>query len=171
MTGIAAEPLPLDDLARHFELGTLASARFDIGQMLALNRGVLATLPFSAVADRLPGGATEAFWLAVRGSLDLLKEARGWWDVVAGTIVPPVIEGGRDLLLTARRLLPPEPWDNAVWTTWIAALERATERTGEALLTPLRLALTGEDSGPDLADLLPLIGRPRAASRLAIAAA
>jgi hypothetical protein len=30
--------------------------------------------------------------------------------------------------------------------------------------------LTGEDSGPDLADLLPLIGRPRAASRLVIAA-
>jgi glutamyl-tRNA synthetase len=171
MTGIAAEPLPLDNLARHFELGTLASARFDITQMLALNRGVLATMPFSAVADRLPGGATEAFWLAVRGSLDLLKEARGWWDVVAGTIVPPVIEGARDLLLTARRLLPPEPWDNAVWTIWIAALERATERTGEALLTPLRLALTGEDSGPDLADLLPLIGRPRAASRLAVAAA
>jgi glutamyl-tRNA synthetase len=171
MTGIAADPLPLDALARHFELSTLASARFDIAQMLALNRGVLATMPFAAVADRLPGGATEAFWLAVRGSLDLLKEARGWWDVVAGTIVPPVIEGGRELLLTARRLLPPEPWDNAVWTTWIAALERATERTGEALLTPLRLALTGEDSGPDLADLLPLIGRPRTASRLAIAAA
>jgi glutamyl-tRNA synthetase len=171
MTGIGAEPLPFDDLARHFELGTLASARFDIAQMLALNRSVLSTMPFSAVADRLPGGATEAFWLAVRGSLDLLKEARGWWDVVAGTIVPPVIEGARDLLLTARRLLPPEPWDNAVWTTWIAALERATERTGEALLTPLRLALTGEDSGPDLADLLPLIGRSRAASRLAVAAA
>jgi glutamyl-tRNA synthetase len=171
MTGIADEPLPLDDLARQFELADLANTRLDITQMLALNRSVLRTMPFAAVADRLPGGATEAFWLAVRGSLDLLREARGWWDVVAGTIVPPVIEGARDLLLTARSLLPPEPWDNAVWTTWIAALERATERTGEALLTPLRLALTGEDTGPDLADLLPLIGRPRAASRLAIAAA
>jgi glutamyl-tRNA synthetase len=171
MTGFADEPLPLDDLARQFELANLANAQLDITQMLALNRNVLSTLSFAAVADRLPGGATEAFWLAVRGSLDLLREARGWWDVVAGTIVPPVIEGARDLLLTARSLLPPEPWDNAVWTTWIAALERATERTGEALLTPLRLALTGEDTGPDLADLLPLIGRPRAASRLATAAA
>jgi glutamyl-tRNA synthetase len=106
----------------------------------------------------------------VRGRLDLLKEARGWWDVVAGTIVPPVIDGARELLLTAGHLLPPEPWDNAVWATWIAALERATGRSGEALLVPLRLALTGEDSGPELADLLPLIGRPRAANRLAIAA-
>ena len=174
MTGVApanGEPLPLEELAKHFELTDLAASSFDVTRMLEINRRVLGSLAFADVADRLPGGATEAFWLAVRGSLDLLKEARGWWDVVAGTIVPPVIEGARDLLLTARSLLPPEPWDHAVWTNWIAALERATERTGEALLTPLRLALTGEDSGPDLADLLPLIGRPLAASRLAIAAA
>jgi glutamyl-tRNA synthetase len=165
------EPASLEALAKHFELADLAASRFDVTRMLEINRRVLGGMEFAAVADRLPGGATEAFWLAVRGSLDLLKEARGWWDVVAGTIVPPVIEGARDLLLTASSLLPPEPWDNAVWTGWIAALERTTQRTGEALLTPLRLALTGEDSGPDLAALLPLIGRPRAASRLAIAAA
>jgi glutamyl-tRNA synthetase len=173
MTGIlptGGEPLPLDELAKRFELTDLAASRFDVKRMLEINRQVLGGLDFAAVSDRLPGGATEAFWLAVRGSLDLLKEARGWWDVVGGTIVPPVIEGARDLLLTAGSLLPPEPWDNAVWTNWIAALEAATERTGEALLAPLRLALTGEDSGPDLADLLPLIGRPLAASRLAIAA-
>jgi glutamyl-tRNA synthetase len=174
MTGIASdrgEALPLDALAERFELAGLAGCGFDVKRMLEINRRVLGSLDYAAVADRLPGGATETFWLAVRGRLDLLKEARGWWDVVAGTIVPPVIEGARDLLLTAGSLLPPEPWDNAVWSNWIAALERATERTGEALLEPLRLALTGEDSGPDLADLLPLIGRPRAASRLAIAAA
>jgi glutamyl-tRNA synthetase len=174
MTGIApgdGEPTPLDELAQRFNLADLATSHFDVTRMLAVNRLVLGGLDFAAVVDRLPGGATETFWLAVRGSLDLLKEARGWWDVVAGTIVPPVIDGARDLLLSAGSLLPPEPWDNTVWTNWIAALERATERTGEALLVPLRLALTGEDSGPNLADLLPLIGRPRAASRLAIAAA
>jgi glutamyl-tRNA synthetase len=174
MTGIAhgdGALLPLDELAERFDLAGLARSRFDVARMLQVNRHRLGELDFDAVADRLPNGATETFWLAVRGSLDLLKEARGWWDVVAGTIVPPVIDGARDLLLTAGSLLPPEPWDNTVWTRWIAALERATERTGETLLVPLRLALTGEDNGPNLADLLPLIGRPRAASRLAIAAA
>jgi glutamyl-tRNA synthetase len=179
MTGIGSDShrsrlpneLALDELAKNFELADLAASRFDVTRMLEINRRVLGGLDFAAVADRLPGGATEAFWLAVRGSLDLMKEARGWWDVVAGTIVPPVVVGARDLLLTAQTLLPREPWDNAVWSTWIGALERATGRTGDALLAPLRLALTGEDDGPDLAGLLPLIGRPRAAARLAIAAA
>lgn len=173
LTGLGPDdgaPPPLDELAKRFELSSLATQRFEIPRMLAVNRGVLGRLDFPSVADRLPSGATEAFWLAVRGRLDLLREARGWWDVVAGTIVPPVIDGARDLMETARALLPPEPWDEAVWDTWIGALEVATQQTGDVILTPLRLALTGEDSGPDLADLLPLIGRTRAAARLAIAA-
>ena len=111
------------------------------------------------------------FWLAVRGSLDLLKEARGWWDVVAGTIVPPVVEDERPLLAQAERLLPPEPWDDAVWTHWLEALVQATGRGAAGVLPPLRLALTGEDTGPDLDALLPLIGRARASERLRLAAA
>jgi glutamyl-tRNA synthetase len=165
------DPPPLDELAKRFELSALSAQRFEVPRMLAVNRSVLGHLGFQAVAERLPNGATEAFWLAIRGSLDLLREARGWWDVVAGTIVPPVIDDAHDVLTAAQDLLPPEPWDHAVWNTWITALEAATSRSAEALLAPLRLALTGEDEGPDLADLLPLIGRPRAAARLAIAAA
>ena len=165
------DPPPLDDLAKRFELSTLTAHRFEVPRMLALNRSVLGNLDFQSVAGRLPSGATEAFWMAVRGRLDLLREARGWWDVVAGTIVPPVMEGDRDLLTAAEALLPPEPWDQSVWTTWIKTLETKTHWTGDALLTPLRLALTGEEHGPDLAELLPLIGRPRASARLAIAAA
>jgi glutamyl-tRNA synthetase len=165
----AAEPARL---AAGFELDQFASAasRFDASQLLALNRRVLRTLDFAAVAERLPTGATEAFWLAVRGFIDLLNEARGWWDVVAGTIVPPVIDGEHDFLAMAQTLLPAEPWDGSVWTTWTGALARASGRVGEALLLPLRLALTGEEQGPELADLLPLMGRSRAANRLQLAA-
>lgn len=167
------EPALPEALAPGFELARLsrAVAKFDASQLLALNRRVLSDLDFASVSTRLPSGATEAFWLAVRGFIDLLNEARGWWDVVAGTIVPPVIDGERDFFAAAQELLPPEPWDASVWTTWTQALAQATGRMGEALLTPLRLALTGEEHGPDLAHLLPLMGRSRAASRLQVAAA
>ena len=165
-------PVPLSDLAHDFNLEGLAGAasRFDAGRLLALNRQALAHLDFTSVADRLPMGATEAFWLAIRGDLDLLNEARGWWDVVAGTIVPPVIEDEHDLLLSAEALLPPEPWDTDVWATWLAALGAETGGDAASLTPPLRLALTGEEHGPDMASLLPLIGRVRAANRLRIAA-
>jgi len=169
--GDDGDPLPVDQLAARFELSSMAASRFDADRLLALNRRALSGLDFADVAGRLPGGATEAFWLAVRGHLDLLKEARGWWDVVAGSIVPPMMDEDREVLIAAGATLPPEPWDGTVWSNWISALEEATGLSVNALLTPLRLALTGEDSGPDLADLLPLIGRSRAASRLEVAGA
>ncbi len=172
-TSTDPEPVSMAGLVETFDLSRFSrsAARFDPVQLLALNRRVLHALPFSDVVDRLPSGATEAFWLAVRGNLDLLGEARGWWDVVAGQIVPPVIEGAAEFLRTALDLLPPEPWDGHVWAHWTGALKEATGRKGRALYLPLRLALTGEDHGPELRELLPLMGRARAAHRLQLAAA
>ena len=67
---------------------------------------------------------------------------------------------------TALDLLPEEPWDNGTWKAWTAALVAATGRKGRALFHPLRVVLTGQEKGPDLASFLPFIGRERAASRL-----
>jgi glutamyl-tRNA synthetase len=169
-TPVPPEAASLQSLAAAFDLShfTPEPAPFRPATLLELNRRMLGSLDFAAVADRLPAGATDSFWLAVRGELDLLNEARGWWDVVAGSIVPPEIPE-RALLRTALKLLPPEPWNGTVWQDWTAALTDATGRSGETLAVPLRLALTGEDGGPDLGALLPMIGRARAMHRLQVA--
>jgi glutamyl-tRNA synthetase len=72
-----------------------------------------------------------------------------------------------DLLRAAAQTLPAEPWDEATWPAWTAAIGAATGRQGKTLFMPLRRALTGEEHGPDLKVFLPLIGRARAAERLA----
>ncbi|MBM3649096.1 MAG: hypothetical protein FJX11_15025 [Alphaproteobacteria bacterium] len=64
------------------------------------------------------------------------------------------------------RLLPAEPWSEATWKEWTASVSAATQRKGRALFRPLRLALTGREIGPQMAKLLPLIGRAKAAARL-----
>ena len=165
-------PLPWGELARTFDLRRYGKgqARFDGSQLLSLNRRVLHDLPFEAVQDRLPAAATPAFWAAVRGNLDMLTEARGWWDVVAGTIVPPHLPDEAGFLREALDILPAEPWGEDVWTAWTGALKQSTGRKGKALFMPLRQALTGEEHGPELRQLLPLIGRPRAEARLREAA-
>jgi glutamyl-tRNA synthetase len=62
--------------------------------------------------------------------------------------------------------LPPEPWDAGTWRNWTEAVKQATGAKGRALYHPLRLALTGLERGPELKDLLPLIGHEKAAARL-----
>jgi glutamyl-tRNA synthetase len=165
-------PEPPALLASRFDLARVAKTppRFDGGELLALNRKVLHAMPFESAQDRLPPAATPAFWNAIRGEMDLLREAKGWWDVVAGSIIPPLVEDEAPYLHQALDLLPPEPWDDKTWPVWTSALRAASGRKGKSLFLPLRLALTGEEHGPELADLLPLMGRARVADRLRLAA-
>jgi glutamyl-tRNA synthetase len=167
-TSDSPDVLSLAELAQGFDPSRVSRspARFDVRQLLALNRRVLHGAGFDSVRDRLPAAATPAFWEAVRGNLDLLSEARHWWDVVAGDVVPPATEGQGDFYREALAQLPAEPWDAHTWSAWTETLKASTGRKGRALFQPLRLALTGEDHGPELATLLPLIGRERVATRL-----
>jgi glutamyl-tRNA synthetase len=171
-TGGDPEPASLETLAKSFDFAAFSRspARFDMRQLLALNRHVLQALPFSAVVDRLPAGATEDFWVAVRGNIELLTEVRHWWQVVAGKIAPAVLKGEGAFLRQALDLLPPEPWGEGTFAGYTKALAAASGRRGRALFHPLRLALTGEEEGPALARLLPLMGRTRALERLRLAA-
>jgi glutamyl-tRNA synthetase len=159
--GIEAEALVrwLGGGAR-FNLSDLARIP-DAVTLPALNRRILAQRDFVSVADRLPAGATEAFWLAIRGHIDLLTEARHWWDVVSGTIFPPIPAGAARLIHTARVALPPEPWNDQTWASWLSAIQGTADDAAK-----LRLILTGEEHGPELAAILPLIGRSRVLERL-----
>jgi glutamyl-tRNA synthetase len=135
----------------------------DAVTLASLNREILAHREFGSVADRLPAGATEPFWLAIRGHIDLLTEARHWWDVVSGTIFPPIPAGAARLIHAARAALPNEPWDETTWAAWLALIPEQASSDNAA---QLRLILTGEEQGPELATMLSLIGRSRVLERL-----
>lgn len=163
-----ATPAPAALLAPTWDLTRVSatvSPVFDPQALLAANRLALQTMPFEAAQDRLPAGATPAFWHAIHGSIDLLREARLWWNVVAGSIAVPALDD-HAVFHDALATLPPEPWDGSTWETWIERLATATGIARHSLAIPLRLVLTGEHDGPDLANLLPLMGQPRTANRL-----
>jgi glutamyl-tRNA synthetase len=174
LTGSSHEVHPVASLAQlseGFDLAHISRtpARFDPAELQALSQRTLHQLPFESVRERLAtydiiGFKAEPFWLAVRGNLETLSDAADWWRVVAGEI-EPVIED-RAFLDAACEHLPPERWDEATWKAWTGAIAQATGRKGRALFHPLRLALTGRDNGPELARLLPLIGRAKASGRL-----
>jgi len=155
------------ELIDGFDLAKLsrAPARFDEADLLALNAKLLHMTPYAAVKDRLPE-PSEEFWLAVRGNITKLSDAAFWDDVIQQDLkIDPAPEDAA-FLQTARSLVPPEPWDGTTWKTWTEAIKTATGRKGKPLFMPLRKALTGLDHGPELAALLPLIGRQRVLDRL-----
>jgi glutamyl-tRNA synthetase len=155
------------ELIGGFDLQKLsrAPARFDEAELKHLNAKLLHMLPWEAVKDRLAYGS-EAFWLAIRGNIEKLADAKLWWDIVTSDLKPAMTDEDHDFLRQAASLLPPEPWDGTTWKAWTDALKQATGRKGKSLFMPLRLALTGLDHGPELALLLPLVGHERSLKRL-----
>lgn len=159
-----------DELVAGFSIDRFgrAAAKFDPQELQALNAKILHALPYEAVADRLAAlgldNAGPEFWHAVRPNISHFAEAADWWRVIEGPVTP-VIEDP-SFVAEAAALLPPAPWDGSTWRTWTNAVKDATGTKGKGLFMPLRLALTGLDHGPDLGELLPLIGPERARVRL-----
>jgi glutamyl-tRNA synthetase len=158
-------------LVERFDLAHFgrAPARFDDAELERLNAAIVHQMAYSQVRDRLPAGMTEAGWLAIRPNLAHLGEAADWWSVVTGPVAAPDLSAeDRAYLAEAARVLA---WSDDPWHGLTDALKAATGRKGRALFHPLRLALTGRDSGPDMKTLLPLIGEAEARLRLQRAAA
>ncbi len=161
----------MDDLVELFDLAKLsrAPARFDETELRNLNAKLLHELDFDSVSERLSAlgiGGGDAFWNTVRGNIDVLSDATTWWGVVHGDVIPEIAEEDKDFCAKARELLPAEPWSGETWKEWTGAVKDATGRKGKTLFMPLRKALTGLPHGPELAGLLPLIGRDKAINRL-----
>jgi glutamyl-tRNA synthetase len=161
----------VETLVEAFDLQKLsrAPARFDEAELKSLNAKLLHSIPYEEVADELRAlGISDGapFWEAIRGNVTAIAEAKQWHEVIHGRVTLPARANDKELLMEAKRLLPPEPWDRTMWTSWTNALKETTGRKGKELFRPLRLALTGLDHGPELAALLPLIGKAETERRL-----
>lgn len=156
----------LATLIAEFNLDHFGRSRpkLDLAELWHLNEKEMHLLPYEAVKDRLPPGADEAFWLMARANITRVGEAGLWWQVVKGPITP--VNEDPAFLIEAATLLPTGAFDETSWATWTNAIKQATGRKGKSLFHPLRLALTGLDHGPELAKLLPLIGRTQVLERL-----
>ena len=79
--------------------------------------------------------------------------------------ITPVIEDAGFMEIAAS-LLPEAELDEQSWSSWTKAISERTGAKGKALFMPLRLAITGQNAGPDMGRLLPYIGYGRVINRL-----
>ncbi len=159
----------LQTLGATFDFGKMGRnpARFDPADMARINAGILHAMTYDQARPRLEAlGADlgEAFWLAIRANLALFADVKDWARIVAGPVTPVV--GDQAFLDVALALLP-DVLEEGSWSAWTTAVKDATGAKGRALFQPLRAALIGQDHGPEMGPLLVLIGRDRAAKRLA----
>lgn len=163
------------DLAASFGFEKLgrAPARYDTADLDRLNAAALHAMDYATARPRLAElgcDLGEGFWAAVRPNLGRFAEAADWARILTERIeTAPLGDAAFQAaaIVAFEETVPAggEP-DAATWGQWTGAVKAATGAKGGALFRPLRQALTGRESGPDMAGLLPLIGRERILERL-----
>jgi glutamyl-tRNA synthetase len=105
----------------------------------------------------------EQFWLAVRPNLQKISDIKEWWQICSNPA--KTNSDNPELLAIAAEKLPEEINENT-WKTWTKDIASISGKKGKELFMPLRLALTGKMSGPELKNLLPLLTRTEIIKRL-----
>ena len=163
--------LSLDEIAEGFELSQFGAAptKFDAEDLWPLTRERNQRLPFAAVKDRIaalgvPDGMAERFWAVASKNITTLDDLGPWWALCRDGAEPLIAEEDRAFVAEAMAMLSTPPYSDTTWADWTAQVKEATGRKGKALFMPLRHALTGQSSGPEMAELMPLLQKVRAKS-------
>ena len=112
-----------------------ALTKFDPAEIYDLSKRLLHAKPFAVLRDDLAalgvsGPKAEAFWNAVHGNVERLEDAADWW----AQLMEPQHFAREDqsLLDAAAQTLPPEPFDDASWSTWTKAISEKNRRQGQS---------------------------------------
>lgn len=176
------EYLDLKGLAEAFETPRLAKspAAHDDGRLLYWQKAAIAKASFeelwewvgSEVRDLVPNEDAEAFITALRDNVVMRSDALRW----AGRLYTDQLElepeniavvqaAGGDFF---RHALEALTLHGPQFKELADEVKQRSGVKGKALFTPLRVALTGEQHGPEMGRVLPLIGVERARRRLEV---
>jgi glutamyl-tRNA synthetase len=158
----------IDDLGESFAFAKMgrSPARYDTADLDRLNAQSLHAMDYATAKPRLAALNVELgedFWTVVRPNLQKFADVVELARIVQGPVTP-VIEDAA--FADAALALLPETIDASAWSSWTTAIKEQTGAKGKGLFMPLRLILTGQAHGPDMATMVPLIGRDRMVQRL-----
>jgi glutamyl-tRNA synthetase len=164
--------LSLADMPAHFRPQHLgrAPARFDESQLLHWQKETLERMSAEQIRSWLDSEDSMEFIELVRHNLVLPADAAPWRAVVRGDLAPLgaveqqlITAAGPAFFTAATDAYQQSNCDLKKLTT---ILKERTGRKGADLFMPLRVALTGQAHGPELAPLLKLISPETARRRL-----
>jgi glutamyl-tRNA synthetase len=154
----------LEDLAAGFDIARFGAAptKFDEKDLYPLTSSYLQGLDFADMADEIaalgvPADLAQQFWQVMRDNITTRADLAPWWALCRDGAQPVIADEDRDFVAQAMALLPEGGFDADTWGNWTAAVKEATGRKGKGLFMPLRLALTGQATGPNMGDLMPLL--------------
>lgn len=167
------------DLAKNFQLEKLskASARFDKHQLLHWQKEAVIRLDTDGVwewlgkdiKNSIPESLRDLFIEAIRPNINFPEEAREWIDILFGQSLnltedqtAILVEAGEPFFTA---LLKSATQHGADLKHIFEDLKQQLNVSGKKLFMPVRIALTGKQHGPELLQIVGLLGKEKMLQR------
>lgn len=151
------------ELIENFDLSQFGAAptKFDVADLFPITGHHLAAQEYTTMADSIaavgvPADQGAAFWDAIHENITTRHDLATWWAMCRDGAEPVIADEDRAFITDAMAILP-DTRTETTWGEWTGAVKAASGRKGKGLFQPLRLALTGQDAGPSMAKILPLL--------------
>ena len=160
----------MPDLIKEFDFSKLsrATVQYDYRELAIFNTKVIHSLKYNEVKDKLQDlgmkNVNEEFWLSVRSNIEKIEDVKEWWRICKEDVSTKILD--QELIQLAREQLPQGELNSKTWDIWMNNIKNHTSKRGKKLFLPIRVALTGEDQGPELKNLLPLMDKALILKRL-----
>ena len=164
--------IELSSIIKSFNVKDLArsSPKLNKNDLIKINSDILKKLNFEMVKKKLNNmgisNSTSEFWNFIKNNILLIGESVEWWSIISSQNI--LYEGDKEFLKECATVLPNEPFNFKTWDEWLFNIKKISTRRGKELFKPLRLALTGKETGPELKSLLPLLSKKQILHRLGV---
>ena len=159
----------IKQIIKEFDINKFGKSKpkFDKNELSNLNSKFFQLMDYEDIINKLKTmdlNITKEFWYLIRGNIEILDDVKIWMNVCFGNIQTKNIDS--DLLSLALKLLPQDQFNENTWSIWTNLLKIESGKKGKDLYKPLRLCLTGQDNGPEMANLISIMGRDKVTERL-----
>jgi len=172
--------LPFEELARHFQLEKLSKspARFDLTQLMFWQKIAVQALDITElwrwlgehIENQVPENLRQLFAETIRANIEFPQDAAMWArnffheNVYIDTAEAEIIrEAGEQFFVEAELAVDKFGMDLAAI---LAEMKQTLGVQGKKLFMPLRVALTGKMHGPELVQIVKLLGAKKMKHRL-----
>ncbi len=171
------EYISMQEILKNFDLSKFgkASVHYDISDLERLNEKLLHHMPYAMAYDSMLEKGIEDIdensWNLLKNNIKKLDDINIWHDICKKSINPTIINA--ELCQIAAQLLieyidkdTKELNNDWNYHNWIERIKILSKKSGKELFIPIRLAITGLQNGPELHNIIYIVGYKKTYARL-----
>ena len=149
-----------------------SSAKFNPEDLKKINQEAFQNLPVEEVNRRLKDSGclplSVETWKAVAANSTTLQDVIGWQKIFQEGLfsIPEEMQVPEKFYSKALEEFPKAPVTEKTWKIWMENMKERIGLKGKQLIMPLRIALTGRQHGPEMKDIVVILGRVEVEKRL-----